>query len=565
VDPNRLVVIEAGAGSGKTRVLTSRIAYRVATGTADAEHTAVFTFTRKAAAELGHRLAALGVQGAWCGTVHGAARQLLDRYWSDLGRRPLVIRTDTERLVAEALGPDDGALAGVVHRELAWAGPRAIAAADYPAAARAAGRGRGLAVEDVAQAMARYETYKRRRGVMDLDDLLRLAASAMEDRRFRDAVHWRFRHLAIDEAQDLNRAQWQFLRQLLGDPADCCLVGDADQTVYEWNGADARFLTGFHRLFPGASRHQLATNFRSAPPIVALGDRILGRTDATPAASERAGTITVLAAADEEDEAAQVAWRVRQLRGSGAGWSQIAVLARTRALLEPTERRLRAAGIPVRTGRGLLEEPVVAAVLAELARLPADRPARTVAVDVAEVADDVVERRRSQGAGDEREQARCAQLVELVQEWASNDPMATAGQLGNWLASVVRPVGGEPGDPAIGVELATFHRAKGLQFPHVLLVGLEDGVVPLAHSAQPAEERRLLYVAVTRAEQSLTCSWAARRRVGGIERDRAPSPWLATVEEVGGRWEASAAGSPASAREQVAALRCRLEGVRRSA
>jgi len=564
VDPNPVVAIEAGAGSGKTRVLTRRVAYRVAVGVADAERTAVFTFTRKAAAELAHRLAALGVTGLWCGTVHGAARQLLDRYWADRGRPAMPIAQDPDRLLAEALGAEQSTLAPIVRRELAWAGPRAVDASGYAAAAAAAGRTVGVSPEVVADAMARYELHKRRRGVMDLDDLLRLAAEALDDPAFGPAVRWRFRHLAVDEAQDLNRAQWRFLRRLIGDPPDCCLVGDADQTVYQWNGADPRFLTELEQLLPGASRHRLRTNFRSAAPIVALGDQVLARRTATPVANDRPGVVAVLAAADEADEATLVARRVRQLHGAGAGWSQIAVLARTRAMLEPTERHLRAAGIPVRTGRGLLEEPIVTDVLAELRRLPPDEPARSVAVDATEIATEVLEQRRRHGQGTARERARCEQLVALIDEWARAAPRASAGQLGDWLRSVVRPIGGDPGDPAAGVELATFHRAKGLQFAHVVLVAMEDGIVPLAHGDSAEEERRLVYVAVTRAERTLTCTWAARRSRDGRAQLRSPSPWLADVERIAER--CAPTELPADlARAELARLRSQLHSGRRSA
>lgn len=612
--PAATVVIEAGAGAGKTRVLTRRVAYRARVGAADPARTMVVTFTRKAAGELSGRLADLGVDGVWCSTVHAAARKLLDQYWSDLGKPRRVLTANPGRVLAEALGPAWAGHLRLVARELAWARPRGIDASTYAAAAGAHRRVVPLPLDHMAHALALYDEHKRRRGVMDLEDLLPLCTEALGDPTFGDAVRWRVRHVAVDEAQDLDRAQWRFLRHLLGPSEDLCLVGDPQQSIYQWNGADTRFLTQLERVFPDAQRYCLETNYRSDAVIVSLASSLGGRSTPVEVTSEHTGTVQVLQHRDEQAEARQVVRWAREQRSAGAGWSQLAVLARTKALLEPVEQQLRAAGIPVRSGRALLDEPVVRQALGELGRVWHLQPARATAVDLAEIVEELLgslarlgtAKRgqsdvtgQSEGSGqsdgfgqsdgsgqsdgfglcrtasgdtvddDDPSQpvqdtaglwarARLEQLMALVDEWATAQPYAPGAHLMDWLHATLRTRGGEPGDPSSGVELATFHRAKGLEFDHVFLVGVEDGTVPLARSEHLEEERRLLYVAVTRARHSLTCSWASTRGGAGSSRAQAPSPWLAEIEAVANAGSRTGVLSARRDLEQVARLRARL-------
>ncbi len=654
------VVIEAGAGAGKTRVLTRRVAFRARTGSADPEKTMVLTFTRKAAAELTSRLVALGVDGVSCSTIHAAARNLLDRYWADRGAAPRALTRNPERLLAEALGRSREAHLPAVARELAWARPRGVDATTYEDAARAHRRSVDLPLDHVAQAFARYDHYKRRRGVMDLGDLLPLCSEALADPVFAEAVRWRVRHIAVDEAQDLDRTQWRLVRQLLGPGDDLCLVGDPQQTIYQWNGADPRFLGELERAFPQLQRFRLQTNYRSGAAIVSLAGSLADRHVPVEVASEHPGAVEVVHYVNDQVEARQVVRWARRARAAGTGWSQLAVLARTRALLAPIEQQLRAVGIPVRSGRALLDEPVVRQALEALGQVGRAQPARATAVDLAEIAEEILDevarlgsaepRGKSLagapggGVGDRERRAertgpgtglgdgdpsrerraerartgdlkpqesagrpgdghvcrcghdacdddgggvwgdhtdawgdddlrrpssdaavawasqRLGQLMALVDEWVATQPHARAEHLRDWLYSTLRTRGGEPGDPISGVELATFHRAKGLEFDHVYLVGLEDGTVPLAHSGYPDEERRLLYVAATRARRSLTCSWVTQRSVDGSRRRREPSPWLAEIQAVARAAEQAGAGGALRGVDQVALLRARLTG-----
>lgn len=602
------VVIEAGAGAGKTRVLTRRVAYRARVGSLDPARTMVVTFTRKAAGELADRLADLGVDGVWCSTVHAAARKLLEQYWSDLGKPRRVLTRNPRRLLAEALGPAWAEHLRLVAHELAWARPRGIDASTYAASAAAHQRFVPLPLAHIAHALALYEEHKRHRGVMDLEDLLPLCTEALDDPTFGDAVRWCVRHVAVDEAQDLDRTQWRFLRRLLGPSDDLCLVGDPQQSIYQWNGADSRFLTQLERVYPGTQRYCLETNYRSDAIIVSLASSLSDRSTPVEVTSEHTGTVQVLHHRDEQAEARQVVRWAREKRFAGAGWSQLAVLARTKALLEPVEQQLRAAGIPVRSGRALLDEPVVRQALGELARVWRVQPARATAVDLADIVEELLGSLAHLGtgktsiteaigvtevtgvcgtadggteatgvrgtahggtAGDDQCQPaqdtaglwasrRLEQLMALVDEWATAQPYAPGAHLMDWLHATLRTRGGEPGDPSSGVELATFHRAKGLEFDHVFLVGMEDGTVPLARSEHLDEERRLLYVAVTRARHSLTCSWASIRGGAGSCRDQAPSPWLAEIEAVADARRRTEVVSARRDLEQVARLRARL-------
>src|SRR5438445_4235864 len=240
--------ILAGAGSGRTRVLTRRIAYRVAEGTADARHVVALTFTRKAAGELSGRLAALGVRDdVVAGTFHAIAYAQLRRRWADRGERPPALLDRKLRLLGPLLPRRRPAAvqAADLAAEIEWAQARLIGPRDYEPAAELAGRRPPIPGSAMADLYERYGAEKRRRGLVDFDDLLLRCADALAtDAEFAAAQRWRFRHLFVDEFQDVNPAQHQLLAGWLGNRADLCVVGDPDQAIYAWNGADAGYLTG---------------------------------------------------------------------------------------------------------------------------------------------------------------------------------------------------------------------------------------------------------------------------------------------------------------------------------
>ncbi len=526
------LAIHAGAGSGKTRVLTRRIAWRSMTGRSDPRHVLALTFTRKAAAELRSRLRNLGMRDqVAAGTFHSVAYAQLRAWWRDNDMaEPRLIDRKWEHV--QGLLPRDHRSTDVrdVVGEIEWARARRLTPETYAAAAEEAGRNPPMAVGLVARAFGEYEALKKRRNLVDFDDLLDQCRRAMTgDRRFAGAQRWRFRHLYVDEFQDVNPLQFALLDTWLNDRDDLCVVGDPDQAIYGWNGADADHLRRFGTHYRGGTVMELRRNYRSTPQVLRTAAAALS--DRRPMEADRSSgpDPTVTGHPDDRTEATAVARRAREARGVGGAWSDQAVLVRTNAQVDTISSAMRAAGIPVRVraGSGLLDRSDVKAALRELSR--SDSP----------LADRLGDLRSDQEAGadggdaaprDAERAAAFAELGRLADEYMSLDPAGTARGFAGWVPSQAR-AGGDDSDDA--VEVATFHAAKGLEWPVVHVAGLETGLVPISHARGRealAEERRLLYVALTRAEDSLHCTWAAERTFGTRSSSRQPSPWLADLE-----------------------------------
>ena len=525
------LVILAGAGSGKTRVLTRRIAWRIDQGTADGRHVLALTFTRKAAGELRSRMAALGVRDqVAAGTFHAIAYAQLRQRWADQDIAPPTLLQRKVPLVADLRGRTrDAAVPHVdIVAEIEWAKARLIAPDRYEAEVGRIGRVTPIAPTPMAALYAQYEAEKRRRRMVDFDDLLLLCAKALrEDPEFAASQRWRFRHLFVDEFQDVNPAQAALLEGWRGANADLCVVGDPNQAIYAWNGAEPTFLTRFCDREPGATVVRLDDSFRSTPQILAVAAAVLGD-DAQPLLAHRAdGRLpSVRAHATEHDEARAVARGLRDRRRPGSPWSDLAVLARTNAQLVVIEEALRSAGVPyrVRGGSPFLDRSEIAEAINGLRRRPG-----TLAERLSSLADSVLEDEEDTPAAAER-RGNLRELVRLGQEHRAAGGPQTVEAFLAWLEATLR--GDNGATAADGVELATFHAAKGLEWPVVFLVGIERGLVPIGHAKTPdaeAEERRLLYVAVTRAESELHCSWARERTFGARVLKRAPSPWLDEV------------------------------------
>ena len=337
LDTGALCVV-AGAGSGKTRVLTLRVARRILDGTAEADHTVVCTFTRKAAGELRDRLARLGVaEGVAAGTFHSMALAQLRRHHADRGTAMPTVLGSKARVLAPLLGRRDGAGAlrvVDVAAEIEWAKARLIAPPRYLEAVAASGR-EVAQVERIATLYERYEAEKRRRELVDFDDLLLDCATAIErDREFAAAQRWRFRHLFVDEFQDTNRSQFRLLRGWLGldrDAAgtdvDLCVVGDPDQAIYGFAGAEPRYLESFEELFPGATTVRLGFNYRSTPQVVATSRAVLPANRArlpiaTPRPDGPAPTVTEYE--DERAEARAVIAAARRAQSGERPWRSMA-------------------------------------------------------------------------------------------------------------------------------------------------------------------------------------------------------------------------------------------------
>jgi DNA helicase II / ATP-dependent DNA helicase PcrA len=539
--PARPLAILAPAGSGKTRVLTRRIAWRIETGDADASHVLALTFTRKAAGELRDRLRALGLRdGVAAGTFHGVAYAQLRGRWADEGRPAPELLVRKGRLLDEIVGRSRGQSqlsVGQLAAEIEWAKARLTGPDGYADAVAAARRRTPSPPRRIADLYRRYEEAKRKARMVDFDDLLRLCSHLIEtDVDFAAAQRWRQRHLFVDEFQDVNPLQLRLLDAWRGDSYDLCVVGDPQQAIYGWNGADAGFLEGFRRLYPPADVVELQGSYRSTPSILAAAGDVLRaaglsrqevrarRPDGIPPRLERYAT--------DLDEARAIARAVRDHRGPRAAWSSQAVLVRTHAQIQPIADALRRAGIPhrVRGADTLLGHRTVRDALDLLRR--DDVPLGERLPDVAALADPVDVGEGAAEIPATRGRAELELVMELARDHLRLNPAARAPDFATWLVATFTAEGGEGWGDA--VTLATFHAAKGLEWPIVHLAGLEDGYVPIAHArnaAERAEEARLLYVAMTRAEDELRCSWAAERTFGGHTGERRLTPWLAGLAE----------------------------------
>jgi ATP-dependent DNA helicase UvrD/PcrA len=505
-----LLCVVAGAGSGKTRVLTLRVARRVRDGSIEADRTLVTTFSRKAAEELRTRLWSLGVAGVKAGTFHRTALGILREHRELRGRAAPQLLPDRRRLLAD-ITTGDPRRTRTLDGEIGWAKARLVAPGDYGAEARRHRRRSGISPEQVADAYARYEAERTRRRLLDFDDLIVACADTLAgDSAFADQIRWRTRHLFVDEMQDVNPAQFRLLTALLSDEPDLFVVGDPNQSVYGFNGADPTLLGRLPDILRGTRVIRLDENHRCTPQVVAVATAVLqegGRLGEPPMVPPRTSRVdgpvpVVVAHETDDDEATWAAARAKTSRTPGRGWSSIAVLTRTNAQLAKVQRAMDAARVP---------SMVAGSDLGPASDLRGGDPDR-----------------RDPDADEDRSVGGVADRDRVV--------------------------------------LTTFHRAKGLQWPTVIVLGLHDGLMPIASALTPAaveEERRLLYVALTRSEEELWCSWFERTAdedAPGASPGRGPSRWIAPIQETIAALEKEAtptAASEVSAR--VAELRQRLE------
>ncbi len=524
--------IIAGAGSGKTRVLTRRIAWQAGEGHIDPRRTLAVTFTRRAARELRSRLRGLGLNDAVrAGTFHAIALAQLRRYAADTGRRPPRILDNAASLIAELRPRADRAAAADIAHEIGWCRARLVAPEAYSLAARQAGRRPPSGRSDrFAQIYADYESAKRKRRVLDFDDVLARSVELMATEPKHAAAHrWLHQHLLVDEFQDINPLQFALLKAWLGSDSTLLAVGDPDQAIYGWNGADPGLIGSVTDHFAGCAVLHMRTNFRSTPEVLAAAGRILDR--APQPAMRPPGNDPTVTVCDGAEEAAVLARLVRGRHRPGSRWRRQAVLARTNAQLEPLRKALLRQGIPVAASSeaGLLRRPEIAAVLQSWSR---SAPLASCVADARQLLGD------TPGAADmgnnpaldtPEARANVEAFLAFADDHLSLDPDATVNDFTIALRADDRLLASSD-----GVNLTTFHGAKGLEWPIVHLVGIEDGFVPIAHArtaAARAEERRLLHVAATRAERELHVLWCDRRELGSRSVDRQPSPWLSAFGE----------------------------------
>ncbi len=529
------VCILAGAGTGKTRTITHRIAYGVHTGVYVPEQVLAVTFTARAAGELRTRLQALDVGGVQARTFHAAAMRQL-RYFAPRvlgGPMPPLIENKL-RVVATAaarnrLTTDRTSLRDLAG-EIEWAKTTLATPEDYPARAKTAGREPPFEAAAVAAVYASYEQAKERDGALDFEDLLLVTAYALEGhpdvaRTVRD----QYRHFVVDEYQDVNPLQQRLLDAWLGGRAEVCVVGDPNQTIYSFTGADPDYLLGFADRYPDAEVVKLERDYRSTPQVVGLANRLIGmapRRKGLPGLrllGQRAdaGEATFVEHPDEPAEAAAVAARCRALIDEGLPASEIAVLFRINAQSQVYESALADVGVPyvLRGGERFFERPEVreAVLLLRGAAAGGSEPGMLVPTvrDVLASTGWAEHRPPAGGAARDRWQSLSA-LVDLAVDLVEENPSL---DLPGFVGHLAQRADAQHAPTVQGVTLASMHAAKGLEWDAVFVVGLVDGVLPIAQSlSRPEaveEERRLLYVAVTRAREQLVLSWSLSRNPGG--------------------------------------------------
>ncbi|PRA82948.1 ATP-dependent helicase [Microbacterium sp. MYb66] len=529
------VAVLAGAGTGKTRVITHRIAHGVDTGAYSPSRVMAVTFTAKAAGELRGRLRALGVEGVAARTFHATALAQLNFFWPTLAGSPAPSIIDNKvRMLGQAadairLRPSTATLRDIAS-EIEWRKVSMLSIDQYAALGRPVS---GVDAGQLVELMRGYEALKDDRRQLDFEDVLLACAGMIEaEPRVAASVHEQYRHFTVDEFQDVSPLQNRLLDLWLGDRHDICVVGDASQTIYSFAGAEQRYLLEFERRHPDATVIRLETNYRSQAPILAAANALMhgrpGALELVPAREQfTADAPTVTAYDTEGEEAAGIAAAISARIEAGASPSEIAVLYRAHAQSALLQQALAAEGIPtsVLGGTRFFAMPEVRQAILALR-------AAAVAPTEQGFLPGVQRVLRELGLTDEPPAAGGAQrggwearraILRLAEEAGSD---ATLRSFSDALMARAK----DQHEPTMRtVTLSTLHAAKGLEWPHVHLAGWAEGSLPISYATTFEaidEERRLAYVGVTRAARTLSLSWSRSAGRG----ERSPSRFL---EEMG--------------------------------
>lgn len=543
------VRVLAGAGTGKTRAITHRIAYGVRVSAYNPQTVLAVTFTARAAGEMRQRLRALGATGVQARTFHAAALRQLSYFWPQVvggqmpqlvsQKAPLVGRAARQaRLSVDRLAVRDLA------SEIEWAKVSMIDPSDYATVTADLGRPApaGFTPAQIVDVMRAYEDVKTEAVVLDFEDILLLLSDIIgRHPEVGDQIRRQYKHFVVDEYQDVSALQQFLLDQWLGGREELCVVGDPAQTIYSFAGASPHHLLNFGQKYPDAALVRLVRDYRSTPQVVNLANGLMKQRGAAQTGVELVAQrpsgpeVAYVTHPDDSAEAARTAAAIAALIEAGVSAREIAVLYRINSQSEELEDALskRGVGYLVRGGQRFFDREEVRkgmVLLRGAAVAPADEPlghrVRETLFDVGWAEEPPAAR----GAVRERWDSLQA-LVQLADDFdaeagggsaAARDMFEAAERRGATMREFVEHLvdrASAQHAPAVeGVTLTTMHAAKGLEWDAVFIVGLSEGLVPISMAEtdeQVSEERRLLYVAITRAREHLTMSYAMSRKEGG--------------------------------------------------
>jgi DNA helicase-2/ATP-dependent DNA helicase PcrA len=530
LDPDQLSVVTAirgpvcviaGAGTGKTRVITNRIAYAINAGVTDPTKVLALTFTAKAAGEMRARLRVLGISNAAARTFHSAALKQLLYFWPYAfgGQFPSLLTTKSG-FISQAITRAEVAIPAQVNalREIAseieWAKVLEISPQDYQERAIEGSRlvklpnskTQGENLSMIAQVYEAYESLKKQERTLDFEDVLLLTVGMLEeDRGVRERVRDQYRYFTVDEYQDVSPLQQRLLNLWLGNREELCVVGDAAQTIYSFAGATSNFLLNFQNRFPNAQVFRLSRGYRSTPEIINTANQILRQANLVSdhgtelqSANDHGDKPMVNGFNTSADEISYVVGEVAKEIAKGADSSEIAILARTNAQLDQVKSALNNLQIAsqIRSGERFFDRIDVRDAMRVI------RSASVLPSDIGDWYADLVSVLRPFGDADYV--IAFLRLAKSIQENGGTNMRAFLREIED------RAEQNNP--PTLpGVTLATLHAAKGLEWNHLFLIGVSDGVLPMGNDLN--EERRLFYVGVTRAKQRIQITYAGKPSV----------------------------------------------------
>ena len=507
------VCVIAGAGTGKTRAITHRIAYAAAIGVMNPQKVLALTFTARAAGEMRARLRLLGVFSVAARTIHSAALKQLVFFWPSVfgGRTPDLLTTKSAYVkeaiarsgLARTLGTSSRDLLREIATEIEWAKVSQIAPENYIEESKNRAERNRVNAGQVAQVYDAYESLKRQERTIDFEDVLLLTTAMIEEEReVRERVQDQYRHFTIDEYQDVSPLQQRLINAWLGNREEICVVGDPAQTIYSFAGATPIFLNTFTRRFPDAQVIRLTSGYRSTPEIIHMANSVLRNAlmgHEITSVNDHGSHPLVTEYQDELQEAAGVVQDIVKLTSSGIAAQDIAVLARTNAQLNVLERACIAAGIPyqVRNNERFFDRSDVRDFLKGV-RQASVIPSHDVSwlEELRTIAQPFISQSSTDGI---------TALLHLARELDA-DAAFSPKTLRNYLRELEERA--EQNNPPVMpvTTLATLHAAKGLEWNQVFLVGVNEGTLP-THENAVEEERRLFYVGITRAKSHLSLSY----------------------------------------------------------